>query len=243
MVGFFHLCQFVKFVVMLSLLNDFLSLFYPRLCAGCQTTLVLGEDVICLGCLADLPKTGFGKVSDNPVAQLFWGRAEIRLATSFCSFDKGGIMQQFLHRLKYKGSKEIGEKLGRLFGYDLSKCAPYREIELLIPVPLHPKKERQRGYNQSAVIAAGISAAMGKPLVTDNLIRNHYSDTQTNKGRFERWENVKELFSVRNPELLEGKHLLLVDDVVTTGSTLEACAQALLKVPGVKVSVATLAYA
>jgi ComF family protein len=223
--------------------DDFLSLFYPRLCAGCQISLVRGEDVICLGCLADLPKTGFERINDNPVAQLFWGRAKIQLATAFCSFDKGGIMQQFLHQLKYKGSAEIGTKLGMLFGYDLNQCACYREIEFLIPVPLHPKRERKRGYNQSAVIGKGMSVAMGKPLMTDNLIRNYYSETQTNKSRFERWENVKELFSVRKPELLEGKHLLLIDDVVTTGSTLEACAQALLKVPGTRVSVATLAYA
>jgi len=227
----------------ISCLDDLLSLFYPRLCAGCQTSLVRGENVICLDCLADLPKTGFERINDNPVAQLFWGRAEIKVATAFCSFDKGGIMQHLLHRLKYKGSAEIGEKLGTLFGNDLSQCACFREIELLIPVPLHPKKERKRGYNQSAVIGKGMSAAMGRPLMQDNLLRNHYSDTQTNKGRFERWENVKELFSVRKPELLEGKHLLLIDDVVTTGSTLEACAQALLKVPGTRVSVATLAYA
>lgn len=224
-------------------LSDFISLFYPRLCAGCQATLVRGEDLICLGCLADLPKTGFEKIDDNPVARLFWGRVEIQLATAFCSFDKGGIMQQFLHKLKYKGCGEIGEKLGRMFGADLIQCASYREIDLIMPVPLHPLKERKRGYNQSAMIGQGISAAMNIPMVRDNLVRNYNSDTQTNKGRFERWENVKTLFSVRKPEQLEGKHLLLIDDVVTTGSTLEACAQVLLEVPGVKVSVATLAYA
>ncbi len=223
--------------------EDFLSLFYPRLCAGCHTSLVRGETVICLGCQADLPKTGFEKIADNPVARLFWGRTEIQLATAFCSFDKGGIMQHFLHQLKYKGSKEIGEKLGSLFGYDLTQCAPYQDIELIIPVPLHPKREHERGYNQSAEIATGMASAMDLPFSTGNLIRNHYSGTQTNKSRFERWENVKELFGVKKPELFEGRHLLLVDDVVTTGSTLEACANMLLKIPGTKVSVATIAYA
>jgi len=225
------------------LLDDFLSLFYPRLCAGCKTSLVRGEEVICLECQSDLPKTGFEKVSDNPVAQLFWGRAEIQLATAFCSFDKGSVMQHFLHNLKYKGAKEVGEKLGKLFGSDLNRCDPYREIDLLIPVPLHPRKEHKRGYNQSTEICKGISNTLNKPYLSDCLIRNHFSDTQTNKSRFDRWENVKDLFMVKNPEEIAGKHLLLVDDVVTTGSTLEACAQALLKVPGVKVSVATLAYA
>jgi ComF family protein len=225
------------------LFDDFLSLFYPRLCAGCQTSLVRGEEVICLGCQVDLPKTGFEKIADNPISQLFWGRTEIQQATAYCSFDKGGIMQHFLHHLKYKGSKEIGEKLGMLLGNDLNNCVPYQDIELLIPVPLHPKRERKRGYNQSAEIGRGISDAMNKPLITGNLIRNHYSDTQTNKSRYERWENVKDLFSVRRPLLLEGKHILLIDDVVTTGSTLESCARAILSVPGTRVSIATLAYA
>ncbi len=228
---------------MLSLLDDLLSLFYPRLCAGCETPLVKGEEILCLGCMADLPKTGFEKTADNPVAQIFWGRADIRLATSFCTFDKGGIVQHLMHQLKYKGSKEVGEKLGRLFGSDLIRSAPYREVELLVPVPLHPKRERKRGYNQSAEIGRGMSAAMGIPLLNGTLVRNHYSATQTNKGRFERWENVRELFSVQHPELLEGKHLLLVDDVVTTGATLEACAQEVLKIPGTIVSVATIACA
>jgi len=226
-----------------SLFNDFLSLFYPRLCAGCQTSLVHGEEVLCLGCLADLPKTGFEKIADNPVAQLFWGRANIRLATSFCSFDKGGIMQHLMHQLKYKGCKDVGERLGQLFGTDLIRSVPYRNIELLIPVPLHPKRERKRGYNQSAEIGKGMSASMGIPMLSGNLIRNLYSNSQTNKGRFERWENVKELFGVNYPKSLEGKHLLLVDDVVTTGSTLEACAQVLLKIPGTRVSIATIACA
>jgi ComF family protein len=225
------------------LFDDFLSLFYPRLCAGCRTSLMRGEEVICLGCQADLPKSGFEMVPDNPVAQLFWGRTTISLATSFCSFEKGGIMQRFMHQLKYKGAKEVGEKLGALFAHDLNQSIPFREIELLVPVPLHPKREHKRGYNQSAEIAKGMAMAMGKPLSVGNLIRNHYSATQTNKNRFERWENVKELFSVTKSELLVGKHLLLVDDVVTTGSTLEACANALLEVPATKVSIATLAYA
>lgn len=225
------------------LFDDFLSLFYPSLCAGCQTTLVRGEEVLCLGCQADLPKTGYEKIPDNPVAQLFWGRAEIELATSFCSFDKGGVMQHLMHQLKYKGSLEVGEKLGQLFGTVLTQAPSYRDVELLVPVPLHPKREHKRGFNQSAVIGRGISATTGIPMMKGNLIRNRYSNTQTNKGRFERWENVRELFGVKKPELFEGKHLLLIDDVVTTGSTLEACAQVLLKIPGTRVSIATLACA
>ena len=228
---------------MSNIINDFLSLFYPNLCAGCHTALIKGEEVICLNCLADLPKTGYEKKTDNPVSQLFWGRVKVEQATAFCSFDKGGLMQHFMHQLKYKGAKEVAVRLGQLLGNDLILQETYREIDLLIPVPLHPKREYKRGYNQSAEIAKGMSAAMEKELVTGNLIRNLYSATQTNKGRFERWQNVKELFLVQNPEKLQGKHLLLIDDVVTTGSTLEACAQVLLKIPGVKVSIATIACA
>ncbi len=225
------------------LLDDLLSLFYPRLCAGCHTALVRGEETLCLGCLADLPKTGFEKIADNPVVQLFWGRANLKMATAFCTFDKGGIMQHLMHQLKYKGRKDVAEKLGFLMGTDLIQSPPYQEIELLIPVPLHPKREHKRGYNQSAELGKGIAEAMGIAIMEGNLVRNNYSESQTNKGRFERWENVKELFGVRKPELLEGKHILLVDDVVTTGSTLEACVQVLLKVPGTRVSIATLACA
>ncbi|MCK9412182.1 MAG: ComF family protein [Prolixibacteraceae bacterium] len=225
------------------LLDDLLSLFYPNLCAGCHIALMRGEGILCLGCLADLPKTGFEKIEDNQVARLFWGRANIKMATSFCTFDKGGIMQHLMHQLKYQGRKDIGEKLGFLMGTDLANSPPFHGIELILPVPLHPKRQHKRGYNQSAVVGKGVADAMGVPFIENVLVRNRYSNTQTNKGRFERWENVKELFGVRNPEILEGKHILLVDDVVTTGSTLEACAQVLLKIPGTKVSIATLACA
>ena len=226
-----------------SLFTDFLALFYPRLCAGCQTALVRGEKVICLGCLLDLPKTGFEKVADNPVAQLFWGRAEIRFATALCSFDKGGIMQQLMYQLKYKGSRETGEILGKVLGNELKQSDVFPAIDFVVPVPLHPRRERERGYNQSTVIGRGLAKILEKPLVTGNLVRIHYSETQTRKGKYERWENVKELFGVRYPGTFEGKHLLLVDDVITTGATLEACAKVLLQIPGAKVSIATLAYA
>lgn len=226
-----------------SYLQDFLFLFYPKLCCGCEIPLVRGEEVICLLCLADLPRTGFEKDPGNPVAQLFWGRTSFSMATAFSSFEKGGIMQRMMHRLKYKGEEEIGRKLGQIFGFDLSKSEYYFDIDLVVPVPLHRRREKERGYNQSAGIAEGIAASFGKPMVVRNLVRNHYSETQTHKGRFERWVNVRSLFEVRNPGKLEGKHILLVDDVVTTGATLEACAQELLMVPGVRVSVAVLAYA
>ncbi len=227
----------------MNLFDDLLGLFYPRLCAGCNTSLVKGEEVLCLACLADLPRTNYHLNLENPVFQLFNGRVPIELATSFCRFDKGGRLQHHLHQLKYMGNREVGQKMGNLFGYDLIQCPFYSNIDAIIPVPLHPKKEKQRGFNQSIEICIGLSEAMNRPLILNNLIRKVHTDSQTRKGRFERWENVSGIFGVRNIASLNGKHLLLVDDVITTGATLEACCIPLLQIPNVKVSIATLATA
>lgn len=223
-------------------LDDLLSLFYPRLCAGCGTSLVLGESVLCLNCLADLPRTGFHHLKENPVYQIFIGRVSIQLATSFCRFDKGGRLQHLLHALKYQGNREVGQKLGHLMGIELSHELDYQQIDAVIPVPLHPKKERKRGFNQSIEICTGLAKAMNKPLILGNLVRDLHTESQTFKGRFERWENVCGIFSVRDPSLFSGKHLLLVDDVITTGATLEACCLPLLEIKGITVSLASIAY-
>jgi ComF family protein len=225
------------------LFDDLISLFYPRLCAGCNIPLVRGEEVICLSCLADLPRTNYHFNNENPVFQIFIGRANISQATSFCRFDKGGRLQHLLHQLKYKGNREVGRKMGILFGYDLIQSVLYQDIEAIIPVPLHHEKEKKRGFNQSVEICNGLSESMHCPVILRNLIREVHTSSQTRKGRFERWENVSGIFSIKNAALLTGKHILLVDDVVTTGATLEACCEALLRVPGVKVSIATLACA
>jgi len=225
------------------LLDDLISLFYPRLCAGCDTSLMKGEDVLCLNCIADLPRTNYHLHEENPVFQQFIGRVQLKYATSFCRFDKGGRLQHLLHQLKYKGNREVGHKMGMLFGYDLIQNSLYQTVDAILPVPLHPKKERQRGFNQSVEICKGLSEAMNRPLILGNLIRVVHTDSQTQKGRFERWENVSGIFSVKNGMALENKHVLLVDDVVTTGATLEACCIPLLQIPGVRVSIATLATA
>ena len=224
-------------------LEDFVALFYPHICSGCGAALMKGEEVICLGCLADLPKTNYHHLLENPVFQIFIGRANINFATSFCRFDKGGRLQHLLHLLKYKGSREVGNKLGLIFGYELTQSQSFKDIDAIIPVPLHPVKEKKRGYNQSTEICIGLAASMGKPMITDGLIREISNSTQTRKGRFERWENVSGIFKVNHPEKLKNKHLLLVDDVITTGATLEACCHPLLEISGVKVSVATIACA
>jgi ComF family protein len=223
--------------------DDLISLFYPRLCAGCNTPLVKGEEVLCLSCMADLPRTNYHFNVENPVFLAFIGRANIEMATSFCRFDKGGRLQHLLHQLKYNRNLEVGRKMGMLLGYDLSQCELYKNIDAIIPVPLHPRKEKSRGFNQSAEIGKGLSESMNRPLLLGNLVRVAHTASQTRKGRYERWENVHGIFDVKNSALLTDKHLLLVDDVITTGATLEACCAPLLEIPGVRVSIATLACA
>ena len=222
---------------------DLLHLFFPKVCLACSHALFKQERVICFSCLYKLPKTGFHLHAENPVSRIFWGRADIHAATSFLFFSKGGRVQHLIHALKYKGHREAGVHLGKLFGSDLKKSELYKEVDLVVPVPLHPKKQYKRGFNQSECIAAGISEGMKIPHVIDNLVREVHTSSQTKKSRYKRWDNVKGVFSLLKPAAFENKHVLLVDDVLTTGATLESCAECLLEVPGVRVSVATLACA
>ena len=224
-------------------ITDFLNLFFPNLCQACDKPLVRKENILCISCLYKLPKTNFELHENNPISRIFWGRANIHAATSFLFFNKGGHVQKLIHQFKYKGNKETGRYLGELLGNDLKKSSLFNTIDLIIPVPLHKKKLHKRGFNQSDIIAEGISKSMLIPANTDILHRLEHTDTQTKKARYTRWENVKGKFGVINAEKLEGKHILLIDDVLTTGATLESCAQTLLEVPQTTVSVATLAYA
>ena len=225
------------------LLYDLLHLVYPKICVACGENLMSHEDHICTNCLYNLPKTNYHQSDSNPVARLFWGRVNIFRACSFFFFNKGSKFQKLIHKLKYDGRKEIGYELGSHFGCDLTSSEDFNSVDVIIPVPLHSSKEKLRGYNQSTWIARGISASMNKPIDNDNLKRLIANETQTKKTRFERWENVQSVFHVSNPKALENKHVLLVDDVVTTGSTLEACATELARISNIKISIATLAVA
>jgi len=227
---------------MLQLISDFTALFYPELCLTCGKKLVAMETFICLDCLDDLPRTAFHHDAGNKIAQLFWGRVMVENATSWLFFRKGSRYQKLVHFLKYKGLKEVGEEMGKLFGQDLRE-SPFCEAELVLPVPLHPRKLKLRGYNQSEWIARGIANSLGIPLISNLLERVVFTDTQTRKNRFERWQNVEGIFRVTDPEMVKKRHILVVDDVVTTGSTLEAAAVTLLKAGAAKVSIATLACA
>lgn len=223
---------------------DYLTeLLFPSLCVVCGDRLIEQEQWICLNCLHHIPRTNFHLSADNPVAQIFYGRVPIEYATSFFYFSKGSQYQTLLHSLKYKGMKELGAEIGKHFGIDLMQSPGFSSVDIICPVPLHPSKEKKRGYNQSWWIASGIAKQMNKELDAQNLKRVTATETQTRKSRFERWQNVEGIFELSNPETFEGKHILLVDDVVTTGSTLEACAVAIHSATNAKVSIATLATA
>ena len=227
---------------MMTLIEDFISLFFPRVCNACEAPLMHNEEIICMSCLFHLPKTNFHQDQENPVSRLFWGRVNIHAAAAFYYFRKGSKIQHLMHQFKYKGHKEVGVFIGDLYGDELKKSPCFNTVNVVIPVPLHRKKIKKRGFNQSERFAMGLSQSMKIDLVTSVLVRKTASETQTKKTKFRRWENVKEIFDIEQAETLEGKHLLLVDDVITTGSTIEACATVLHQIPGVKVSVAGMAF-
>jgi len=225
-----------------SYLQDFASLIYPTYCAACGCALFRNEPVLCLKCYADLPRTGFHKDPENEVSQLFWGRILLQQVSSFIYFAKGSPYQHILHELKYNGQKRIGIEMGRMFGIEL-KYTPFSCADMIHPVPLHHKKQKKRGYNQSELIASGMAEILHLPVETTLISRKDDTLSQTRKSRYERWENVQHVFCCENPEAIRNKHVLLVDDVITTGATIEACASCILKFEGVSVSVASLAYA
>lgn len=218
-------------------------MFYPRLCVGCGDALQQNEQLLCLHCMLHLPETNYHLEHDNPLLWVFAGRVQVREVASLLFYKKGNRVQKILHHLKYNGKKEIGAFLGEYYGKKLYEEERFRSVDYIIPIPLHPKKERKRGYNQSEWIAKGLSMGLNRPYCTDVLIRRQYTETQTRKNRFSRWENVKEVFQLQNHERVRGCHLLVCDDVLTTGATTEAAVQQLLQIDGVSVSVVTLATA
>lgn len=219
-----------------------LHLLYPNLCQGCGTDLLPHKSSLCLRCLHSLPYTNFEKYPANPVEKIFWGRLPIINASAQFYFTKESLMQRLLHLFKYKEAKDLGLQLGTLMGVQLKASGRF-DADALIPLPLFPKRERRRGYNQAMVLCEGISRIMNIPILLKAIIRPEYTETQTIKGRMERWKNMEGKFLLKKPNLLDNKHILLVDDVVTTGATLEACGNELLKAPGLQLSICTLCVA
>ncbi len=226
-----------------SWISDFFSLLYPDLCPACGNNRQRGEGEICLYCQDNLPRTNYHLQADNPVEQRFWGKVPVFRATAFFFFRKGSPYQSLLHQLKYKGNCELGRFLGRCAAQDLFASPDFRSVDLLMPVPLHVNKLRKRGYNQSACIAEGLAAVLQKPIDTKSLVRSVENPTQTRKGVYERFRNTEGVFSLIDKQAVASKHILLIDDVLTTGSTLEACVHALREADDVTVSVFVLALA
>ena len=224
-------------------LDDFISLIFPRICACCGNSLWKHEERICHSCDFRLPRTDFHLAAENPVTRLFWGRVPVEAACACLYFNKGNRVQRLVHQLKYKGRKDIGIWLGAQYGHELCKSPLFSDLDAIIPVPLHKKRYMQRGYNQSEQFATGLGGPMNLPVVIHLLIRSRATETQTRKSRFSRYQNVHDIFEVRDPEYYRGKHLLLVDDVITTGSTLESSVLAMMAIPEVKISIACIAAA
>jgi len=226
-----------------KMLASVLDLFFPKVCFACQSQLTDFENYVCTSCRHNLPVTNFHFENDDYVLKTFYGRAKIEQATALLRFEKKSITQQLIHNLKYKGYQEIGVFLGKWLGEELKELDAYKSIDIVIPVPLHKKKLRKRGYNQVTKFGQEIALQLDVDYYDDVLIKITNTASQVNKSRFSRWINNEELFAIQNKEKIQGKHILLVDDVITTGATMEACISVLNKAENVKISLASMAIA
>jgi ComF family protein len=215
------------------------QLFYPHVCAGCGSDKLGQDTALCWYCLDELPATGFASQPDNPAEKILKGRLPFDAVHAGFYLNRDSLMEQLVYQFKYKRQVALGEQLGLLLGMQLKQSGRF-EPEALVPVPLHPKKLRQRGYNQAAIITKGIAKQLQVPVIENVLVRKNFSGSQTRLGRMGRWENSRSLFCIEDPHRLRNKRVLLVDDVLTTGATLESCSLQLATIPGVSVSMATV---
>jgi len=231
-----------RFKTLLGLMgiNDLLQLFYPRLCILCGKQLTEDEPHICLHCFCDLPRTNYHLRIHNPTLKLFAGTLHINKIINFLLFEKDGKVQQLIHSIKYFGNKQLAKYLGRMAALEIKTDGLFKGIDALIPIPLHPRKKRKRGYNQSEWIAKGIETVCQSPIVNDVLFRAINTDSQTRKTIYERHRNMEEIFSLKNADSLSGKHILLIDDVITTGATINSCIKTLSAIPDLRISIFSL---
>jgi ComF family protein len=216
------------------------DLFFPKPCPGCGAH-SQPESFICHSCRAALPVTGFINQPGNPVEKIFYGRVPVEAAAALFYFTKNGLLQHILFALKYRNQPEAGRLLGRMMGEAIDGSGRFAGVDLLMPLPLHPRKEKQRGYNQAAILCEAICAVTRIPVCSDILIRRQFTRTQTHQDRLHRWQNMEQVFALSNPSVLYNRRVLLIDDVITTGATLEASA-VLLTGAGCRLSVLTAAY-
>jgi ComF family protein len=219
--------------------DSFLHLLFPHVCTGCGNDILIEESELCMRCIAAMPETNFEIHPNNPVEKTFWGRLPLVGASAQFYFTKESLMQHLMHQFKYKRNKDLGFQLGRIMGEQINRSGRFA-ADALIPLPLFPGKEKRRGYNQATILCNGMAEMMNIPVLENVIIRPQHTETQTKKGRIERWKNMEGKFILADPDLIRNKHIILVDDVVTTGATLEACGIELLKAGNVQLSVATL---
>lgn len=226
----------------MNFLKDIFNIFFPEVCLSCDEHLSNNEDTICLTCRHDLPLTNFSFEKDNLVEKSFYGRIPIIDATALFYFLKKGKVQQLIHELKYNKQQQVGTFIGNWLAAEIIDSNRFKYIDYIIPVPLHRKKLKIRGYNQVTTFGKSLAEKLNIKYTEDLLIKISSANTQTKKLRLDRWKNVQELFVVRNNFNLENKHILLIDDIITTGSTLEACCKAFANIKGLKISIACMAY-
>jgi ComF family protein len=227
----------------MQVFQQFLNLLYPQTCSACDTPLLKAEKIVCSACLIQLPKTNIGFSNSQSLENRFNGKVHIKAVYSYLKYTKGGNTQNLLHNLKYKNRQDIGVFMGNLFGTQLIKTNGYQGVDLLVAVPLFYKKQIIRGFNQSDLIAKGLSETLNVPHETNIVLRAKATDTQTRKSRIDRYQNVDNVFLVENPDKILGKSIGLVDDVLTTGATMEVCASCLLAAGAKDVSIFSLASA
>lgn len=223
-------------------LQPLLHLFLPHHCAGCGSDVISNRQVLCMHCINNLPLTQFHLHAPNPVEKIFWGRLPVSGAASYLYFSKDSLLQRIVHHIKYKGNKALALFMGRKMGEALLQTNRFCDVDVIVPLPLYPARERKRGYNQAFVLCQGISELLHLPVCNNIIRRRHFSETQTHKNRIERWQNMQGKFQLQQPAAIAGKHILLVDDVITTGATLEACGHELLTAPNTRLSIMTMAY-
>ena len=224
--------------------DDFINLLFPRLCLACSEPISFNETFICLECQATLPETDFHLSKKNPFTERFDGRLPIETAAALFFFTKKSKTQHLIHQIKYDDKREVAFELGRCLGQKLTQQAHYQGIDFLIPVPMHPKKLIQRGFNQAEIFANGLSEVLNIPVQTSVLKKIKMTETQTKMSRLQRMSNTEDVFHLTNPSVLHKKNILIVDDVMTSGATLESCANVLLEgESSVKINFATIAFA
>ena len=222
-----------------------LNLFFPRTCGACNTVLATFEVHICEYCWLNLPATDYHLYQENELEKRFWGRVDIQRSAAYWYFRKDSSIQNLLHAIKYENQFATAMHIGEKYGAILANQADFKTVDYILPVPMHPSKESKRGYNQATYFGKGIEKSMNKKLVENVLIKQRTTVSQTHENRWNRWINTQEVFTLatKNASILEGKHVLLVDDVITTGATIERCVQALQGIDGITVSIAAMAVA